>query len=158
MLGLSTRLLDEAKQGTMRRDRATRQLDLGYPDSPLAVQARADTRVQAGDRAPDAPVRGAAGQQTRLFTLFRGPYWTLLGCGTDRAALAPRPGLHVHIIGPRGDLVDEGGNVRDAYGVSLGTWVLVRPDGYIGAIVGADDTPTLERYLARVGVTARCGR
>ncbi len=30
MLGLATRLLDEVKQGTMRRGRETRQLDLGY--------------------------------------------------------------------------------------------------------------------------------
>jgi 2-polyprenyl-6-methoxyphenol hydroxylase-like FAD-dependent oxidoreductase len=155
MLGLATRLLDEVKQDTMRRDRATRQLDLGYPDSSLALQARAGVSVQAGGRAPDAPVRGAAGQPTRLFSLFRGPHWTLLGCETDRAAVAPRSGLHVHIVGPRGDVVDDGGHFRDAYGVSPSDWVLVRPDGYVGAVVGADGVPMLERYLAEVGVTAR---
>jgi len=154
MLGLSTRLLDEVKQGAMRRDRAARQLDLGYPDSSLALQARASERVQAGDRAPDAPVRGAAGQPTRLFSLFRGPHWTLLGCETNRVAIAPRPGLHVHIVGPRGDIADDCGHVHDAYGVSPGGWVLVRPDGYIGAVVGAEDMPMLERYLAEVGATA----
>jgi 2-polyprenyl-6-methoxyphenol hydroxylase-like FAD-dependent oxidoreductase len=154
MLGLSTRLLDEVKQGTMRRDRATRQLDLGYPDSSLALQERGDEGVQAGDRAPDAPVRGAAGQPTRLFALFRGPHWTLLGCEASRAAVAPRPALHVHIVGPRGDIVDDGGHFRDAYGVSPGDWVLVRPDGYVGAVVGADNVPMVERYLAEVGVTA----
>jgi hypothetical protein len=154
MLGLATRLLDEVKQGTMRRDRATRQLDLGYRDSSLALQTRTGEGVQAGDRAPDAPVRGAAGQPTRLFSLFRGPHWTLLGCATDRAAVAPRPGLHVHIVGPHGDVVDDGGHFRDAYGVSPGDWVLVRPDGYVGAVVGADNVPLVERYLAEVGVTA----
>ena len=40
MLELSTRLLDAAKQGSMRRGRETRQLDLGYRGSSLA-QARA---------------------------------------------------------------------------------------------------------------------
>jgi len=30
--------------------------------------------------------------------------------------------------------------------------VLVRPDGYIGAIVSASETSTLESYLQRVGV------
>ena len=154
MLGLSTRLLDEVKQGTMRRNRASRQLDLGYPESSLALQTRTNAGVQAGDRAPDAPVCGAAGQPTRLFSLFRGPHWTLLGCEADRAAIAPRPGLHVHIVGPRGDIVDDGGHVRDAYGVSPGDWVLVRPDGYVGAVIGADEIPMLERYLARVGMSA----
>ena len=38
----------------------------------------------AGDRAPDAPIRGAAGQKTRLFKLFQGPHWTLLGYEVDR--------------------------------------------------------------------------
>jgi 2-polyprenyl-6-methoxyphenol hydroxylase-like FAD-dependent oxidoreductase len=154
MLGLSTRLLDEVKQGTMRRDRTTRQLDLGYPTSSLALQARAGEGVQAGERAPDAPVRGAVAQPTRLFALFRGPHWTLLGCDASRAAVAPRPGLHVHIVGPRGDIVDDGGHFHDAYGVSRGDWVLVRPDGYVGAVVGADNLPLVERYLAEVGVTA----
>jgi hypothetical protein len=31
---------------------------------------------------------------------------------------------------------------------------LVRPDGYVGAIVGADDLSVVERYLAEVGVIA----
>jgi FAD binding domain len=154
MLGLATRLLDESKQGMMRRGRETRQLDLGYSSgASLALETREREGVRAGDRAPDAPVRGAAGQPMRLFSLFRGPHWTLLGCETDRVAVAPRPGLRVHIVGPRGDLVDDGGHFRDTYGLSPGDWVLVRPDGYLGAIVGANDVPALERYLREVGIT-----
>src|SRR5262249_40888332 len=110
---------------------------------------------QAGERAPDAPMRGAAGQPTRLFSLFRGPNWTLLGCGTERGAIPPRPGLHIHIVGPHGDVLDERGHFENAYGRSPGDWVLVRPDGYIGAIVGVDDVRLLEPYLAAVGLPAR---
>ena len=86
MLGLATRLLDEAKQGTMRRGRETRQLDLGYPGTSLALQTRERDGVRAGDRAPDAPVRGAAGQPTRLFSLFVVPRSAL-----DAAGLRSRP-------------------------------------------------------------------
>jgi 2-polyprenyl-6-methoxyphenol hydroxylase-like FAD-dependent oxidoreductase len=154
MLGLATRLLDESKQGRMQRGRETRQLDLGYPGTSLALQTRERKGMRAGDRAPDAPVRGAAGQPTRLFSLFGGPHWTLLGCETDRAAVAPRHGLRIHIVGPSGDVVDDGGHFFDAYGLSPGDWVLVRPDGYVGAIVGADELAALERYLGEVGVTA----
>ena len=154
MLGLATKLLAESGQGPMRRGREVHQLDLGYPGSLLALE-KPERRegVLAGDRAPDAPVRGAAGQPTRLFKLFQGPHWTLLGYEADgRSAIAPRPGLRVYAVGPRGDIIDDGGHVRDAYGVSPGDWVLVRPDGYVGAVVSGGEVSALDHYLARVGV------
>src|SRR5262245_44208040 len=155
MLGLSTKLLDELKKpGGMRRGRETQQLDLGYLHSALSLERplRA-SGVRAGYRAPDAPIRGAAGVHTRLFNLFRGPHWTLLGYEVDRAtAVSARAGLHIHTFGARGEFVDDEGLVRDGYGLEPGTWVLIRPDGYIGAIVSYDEQPALERYLAVVGV------
>lgn len=157
MLGLSTKLLQAARErGSMRRGRETHQLDLGYPQSSLSLNkpARSPERVMAGDRAPDAPIRGAAGQPTRLFKLFQGAHWTLLGYEADREAIAPRRGLHIHTVGVRGDIIDEGGYLRDAYGVSVGDWVLVRPDGYIGAIVSSGEIAALCRYLDDVGIAA----
>jgi 2-polyprenyl-6-methoxyphenol hydroxylase-like FAD-dependent oxidoreductase len=156
MLGLSTRLLYESKAGTMRRGRETRQLDLGYCGGSLALQMRERDGVRAGERAPDAPLRGAGGQGTRLFSLFQGPHWTLLGYETDRAVLAPRPGLQIHIVGEGGDLADASGAFRDAYRLAPGEWALMRPDGYIGAIASPDELPALERYLAGVGIARYC--
>ncbi|WP_433935375.1 FAD-dependent oxidoreductase [Sorangium cellulosum] len=157
MLGLATKLLEAAKRGVMRRGREVHQLDLGYPESSLAMKTpERSGGILAGDRAPDAPVRGAAGVPTRLFKLFQGPHWTLLGYGLDRlSAVKPRPGLHIHAVGPHGDIVDDGGHLRAAYGVSPGDWVLVRPDGYIGAIVSSDHAPALEGYLASVGLSSQ---
>ena len=155
MLGLSTKLLQDAgSRAGRRRGRETHQLDLGYPESSLSLNrpARSPERVMAGDRAPDAPVRGAAGQPTRLFKLFQGPHWTLLGYEVDREAIAPRRDLHIHTVGVRGDIIDEGGLVRDAYGLSAGDWVLVRPDGYVGAIVSSGEIAVLGRYLDDVGI------
>jgi 2-polyprenyl-6-methoxyphenol hydroxylase-like FAD-dependent oxidoreductase len=109
MLGLATKLLDAAKRGEMRRGREVRQLDLGYAQSSLALE-KPECRggLLAGDRAPDAPVRGAAGQSTRLFELLKGPHWTLLGYQVERDVVPPRPRLHIHTLGPRGDIFDEG--------------------------------------------------
>jgi FAD binding domain len=73
MLGLATKLLDAAKRGELRRGRDVQQLDLGYPWSSLALEKPARSRLIAGDRAPDAPIRGSAGQPMRLFELFKGP-------------------------------------------------------------------------------------
>ncbi|WP_050461010.1 FAD-dependent oxidoreductase [Herbaspirillum autotrophicum] len=155
MLGLATRLLDAQKCGEMRRGREVHQLDIGYPGSSLALEQPPRTGgVQAGERAPDAPLRGAGGQATRLFDLLRGPHWTLLGYQIERGSVVPRPGLRIHIIGPHGDMIDEHDDFRDAYAPAIGDWILVRPDGYIGAMVAADKVDALEHYLAHAGLPA----
>jgi 2-polyprenyl-6-methoxyphenol hydroxylase-like FAD-dependent oxidoreductase len=152
MLGLATKLLDAAKRGDMRRGREVQQLDLGYPESSLALEKPARSGLLAGDRAPDAPIRGTAGQPTRLFELFKGPHWTLLGYDVGHDAMPPRPGLRIHTVGAGGDIVDESGHLHDAYVLSSGDWVLVRPDGYIGAIVSSGETGALKTYLRNVGL------
>src|SRR5690606_34873668 len=162
VLGLSTRLLKEQKAGGMRRGRETRQLDIGYMDSPLAIELpQRKSGIRAGERAPDAPIRGAAGQASRLFQLFKGGHWTLL-LQAERALIPgvqemvePRAGLHVHTIGPQGDVIDAWGHVRDAYGLTSGECALIRPDGYVGAVVAPDRFAELERYLDRVGLGQR---
>lgn len=155
MLGLTTKLLDAAKRGDMRRGREVQQLDIGYPESSLALETPERCGgVLAGDRAPDAPIRSAAGQPVRLFELLRGPHWTLIGYEVDSAAtIAARPNLHIHRVGLRGDIIDDGGYVRDIYGVAAGDWILVRPDGYIGAITSIGENTVLEAYMKRIGLT-----
>ncbi|WP_329129708.1 FAD-dependent oxidoreductase [Streptomyces sp. NBC_01476] len=154
VLGLSEKLLEAARTRHTHRGREVSQLDLGYPDSPLTLPDDPEyTGLPAGDRAPDAPVTGAGGLPTRLFSLFQGPHWTLLGYGVDSAAAPePRGGLHMHTIGVRGDIRDSGGHVRSAYGLAPGQWVLVRPDGYIAAVTGATGLDAITAYLDTVGV------
>jgi 2-polyprenyl-6-methoxyphenol hydroxylase-like FAD-dependent oxidoreductase len=154
VLGLSEKLLEAAKNRNIRRGREVSQLDLGYLDSPLTLAGpERDNGVLAGDRAPDAPVTGAGGLPTRLFSLFQGPHWTLLGYDVDDAsAMAPRGGLHIHTIGTRGDILDTGDHVRSAYGLSPEQWVLIRPDGYVAGVVDTSDLGTIESYLDTVGI------
>jgi 2-polyprenyl-6-methoxyphenol hydroxylase-like FAD-dependent oxidoreductase len=153
MLGLATKLLDAAKRGDMRRGREVRQLDLGYAQSSLALERpERGGGLLAGDRAPDAPVRGAGGQPTRLFELFKGADWTLLGCEVERDLVPARPGLRIHTLGPHGDILDEDGHLRGAYALASGEWVLVRPDGYVGAIVSSSEIAALDTYLRDVGL------
>lgn len=157
MLGLSTRLLDAGKRGEIRRGREVRQLDIGYPNSPVSVEApQLRDGLRAGDRAPDAPIEGAAGQPSRLFQLFKGPHWTLLLYG--QAPVASRAGLHIHRVGDRGDIVDIRDHIRDTYTLAQGECVLIRPDGYVAAILtlDADGTGQLEACLDRMGLPL-CG-
>lgn len=135
VLGISTKLYRKAAQGqadAFRRGEETRQLGIGYPDSPLSVGGG-----KAGERAPDAPCRSADGRPVRLFDVFRGPHVTVLGFGADHAETVARidaaygPAVRAYTVGEEGDLVDTEGHVRAAYGA--GGIVVIRPDGYIGS-------------------------
>jgi hypothetical protein len=150
VLGLSQRLLDAAKHRDTHRGREISQLDLGYPDSPLTIPSPdRDKGVLPGDRAPDAPLTGAAGLPTRLFTLTQGPHWTLIGHDIPATAVPPaRAGLHIHTIGEHDDLRDTGGHFQDAYALPPAHWALIRPDGYLAAI-GPD---TFDSYLDAIGI------
>jgi len=154
VLGLSTRLLKAAQErGDLRRGRENHELDLGYPDSELSLERRPRAgRLRAGDRAPDALCVGAGGRPTRLFEVFRGPHFTLLGFDVDGAPVGPCPGMVVRRVGARGDLRDASGEIAQAYDPNPGDWFLIRPDGYVGAIVGPADTAQLCAYLPKVGL------
>ncbi len=156
MLGLATRLLDQAREGTMRRGRDVHQLDIGYPGSTLALESpRRQGGLLAGDRAPDAPLTGAAGQSRRLFDLTRGTHWTAIGYEASRdSAPLPCRGLHIHHVGATGDLKDDAGHFAAAYVPTSGSWMLIRPDGYIGAIIASGRTDALKGYLRRVGLVS----
>ena len=156
MLGLATGLLDKMKQGDSRRGRETNQLDLGYPPSSLSPDLPKWTgKVQAGDRAPDAPLRGAAGQSQRLFDLFRGPHWTLVVRGDATDALPKAgPRLLIHRIGATGEFHDTEDQLATRYGMTDGDLLLVRPDGYVGVIAAAADRARVADYVTKLGIAA----
>ena len=160
VLGLSTQLLSAARQGDLRRGRNVRQLDLGYRDCALSLELPERPHGPlAGDRAPDAPLRGAGGMPVRVFELLKGTHWTLFGYEAERACLPARAGVRIHIVGKDGDVIDEGGHFQAGYALAAGEWVLVRPDGYIAAVVGSEHVGALAAFLryAERGVQGPAG-
>ncbi|NGZ86707.1 FAD-dependent oxidoreductase [Duganella aceris] len=150
MLGLSAKLLDAArKDGDLRRGRETQQLDLGYRSSPLSLDERGEgARLRPGDRAPDAPCIGAGGQALRLFSLIYSGGWTLLRYEAGGpAATANRRGLRIIDIGADAEVRDQAGHLRDAYGFRCGDLALIRPDGYLAALVADEQSEALATYL-----------
>jgi 2-polyprenyl-6-methoxyphenol hydroxylase-like FAD-dependent oxidoreductase len=129
VLGISTRLHRSASMG---RGAETYQLGITYRGATLATGA-AEGELQAGDRAPD----GLCDNGTRLFDLFRGPHFTLLAVNAEPIDAGPE--VHTHTVDP-------------GYPVEDGSYVLVRPDGYVGLIT--KDAERVAGYLAMVGVTA----
>ncbi len=155
MLGLAVRLLEDMKRGDIRRGREVRQLDIGYVGSSLSLDApRRQARVLAGNRAPDVLLKGAAGQPARLFDLLKGPHWTLLEFEAETVAVQPLKALHIHRIGQGGDYTDSENRFRDTYEAAPGDRILIRPDGYVGAIISQGEVTALEAYLRSVGLRA----
>jgi hypothetical protein len=133
-LGISTELLDKTLRGSedaLERGEQTRQLDLSYRGGPLPLDDGCSAMLAAGDRAPDAPCLRGNGDPARLFTVFAGPHWTLLRFGPDAPRL-DHEWIRSYQIGAQ--LLDADRQIHQAYGVGAGAAVLVRPDGYIGAI------------------------
>ena len=125
------------------------QLMLRYPWSRLSRQTTSrPTGPRPGDRAPDAPLRDAAtGTPIRLFDLFRGSHFTLLGLGERCAPVlgdAETGIVRPYLVGP-GGLLDDDGHMAHAYGTDA--LILVRPDGYIGLIAHPAQPGSVREYL-----------
>ena len=145
VLGLSQALLSSTQSGAMRRGRESQELDLTYAGSRLALDLRpAPGRVMPGNRAPDAPLAGG-----RLFERMAGPHWTLIGHEVGPEGTPSHPGLVV--VSPADGV---GQALAEIYDLSPATWVLIRPDGYIGAIAPAGHEGALGTYLARISPVA----
>ncbi|WP_437906422.1 FAD-dependent monooxygenase [Sorangium sp. So ce327] len=145
------------------------QLKIRYRKSPLSIQIGhpPERGPRAGDRAPDASLRSAAGQQVHLFELMRGVDSTLLlftgppqgSANTEAhghvrrlAAELSRPGLKVLVIGApeAGGYADPDGRAHAAYGAEAAAAVLVRPDGYVGVRCDPLDERELRQTLDRL--------
>lgn len=152
----------------------TQQLSLGYRWSTLSWD-RGDhsARLRAGDRAPDAPCRDSGtGAPLRLFDLFRGPHFTVLGFGdTCTAALstiaAARPGHPRTALittereagqrpGRITTLIDADRHASDGYQITHDALVLIRPDGYIATITAGNDPETILEYMNHLGRARAC--
>ncbi|KAJ7209278.1 FAD binding domain-containing protein [Mycena pura] len=123
--------------------------------------------LRAGDRAPEAPGLVHAGTETSLFSLFQPSMHTvLIFPPTDHASLDdifattsayPKSTIQTFAVYKASasvqgtaDLVDRQGDAYSSYLVANGktTIVVVRPDGFIGAIV--HDDRGLTRYFNHV--------
>jgi 2-polyprenyl-6-methoxyphenol hydroxylase-like FAD-dependent oxidoreductase len=134
VLGISAELLQKSVSGAddaFERGEETQQLDLSYRLGPLTLDDGSSRALAAGDRAPDAPCLHRDGRPVRLFDCYAGPQWTLLRFGETAPGLN-RAKMQSHCVGS--NIIDANQHIGDAYDVKEGAAVLIRPDGYIGAI------------------------
>lgn len=126
VLGISEELMQKHVDGdesAMERGEDTRQLDVSYRSSSDS------SAITSGDRAPDAPLVDAAGNNLRLFDLLRGPHSTLLRF----TPTTPSTSEHtVDVV--RRDAADgtyTSPEAFDHYHADDGDEILIRPDGYL---------------------------
>ncbi|MFD8235983.1 FAD-dependent oxidoreductase [Streptomyces sp. NPDC059696] len=159
VLGLSTDKwggIAKLDPSSMKRGKDEQQLALTYYGGPLAPADGMRTgTLRAGDRAPDAELLGADGTGTRLFDAFRGPFFTAIAYGPDAArdlellswptAGAQLKRLTVGTSATDGlGFLDPENTLKDAYGLTGDTLLLIRPDGYIGHIATRDFLTTTQ--------------
>jgi 2-polyprenyl-6-methoxyphenol hydroxylase-like FAD-dependent oxidoreductase len=153
---------------TKAEEKVAAELDVHYRGSRLGMDVGPVGDVRAGDRAPDSPCCDYAGSAVRLYDLFRGPHWTLLGFGPGGTALvrsAPLPNdieiraytiEHVPAMGgEERTIVDADGYAHQYYGVDGDAVVLVRPDAYIGLFARPGRQGDLDRYLEGLRTLSR---
>ena len=153
VLKLSTQLLDkfQSAQRSLPSGSERFQLGLNYRESSLSKQATSlPLPLQAGDRAPDAPILDDKGNQIRLFDLFRGPHFTLLHTGDiPKDEWSKYRDIKLFQISKD---KDASGFFGSAYGEQENLIYLVRPDGYIGFIGETTQMPALKTYIDQLGI------
>jgi 2-polyprenyl-6-methoxyphenol hydroxylase-like FAD-dependent oxidoreductase len=160
--GGDDRFVTESNQELFYRHERSYELRLS---SPLSVDwgEVSPAGIRAGDTAPDAPCEDpVTGEQVRLFDLYRGPHWTLLGFGPAGAAVVAgldfpagldlrahavlQPADVVEPVGPR-TVIDRLGHAHGVLEVAGDALVLVRPDNHVGLLARPADVGALDAYF-----------
>ena len=127
-------------------------VNLNYRKSPIAVDRRPrHAKVAAGDHVPH--MSDAAAQKQ-----FGADGHTVV---TIAAGPVPASGAHGHrqvlvstddtpVAGYDAVVADPEGLVAQRFGLENGGQVVIRPDGYIGAVATLDDTTTVADYFATI--------
>ncbi|MGQ1646733.1 FAD-dependent monooxygenase [Acinetobacter baumannii] len=167
VLALSTKKYDgiaKLDPSSIKRGKDESQLSLTYRNGPLALNDRTfNSKIHAGDRAPDADLTAVHGGQIRLFDTFQGPHFTLIGFGEKTAQVVkdfawPSKGANLKRLLINVDdshsadyvLKDTKRTFSKAYGVSADTVMLIRPDGYIGYIATSNMQDNLKAYIKKI--------
>jgi NADPH-dependent dioxygenase len=144
-------------------------LRIAYPDSPLTGSGGG--RPGPGDRVAQFEAAAAASPGcAALLDELRDTRWTFLvfvdpGFERDAASVRERHAawLSVRIVaespdGAPGRLADPDGRLAAELGAAAGTWLLIRPDGYVAARSGSGSVPALDDYCAEFGIAVPAHR
>ncbi|MCM0621380.1 FAD-dependent monooxygenase [Nocardioides bruguierae] len=154
VLGLAVRLYDDTRahpSAALKRGDEERQLSLTYRGGPLALDVSDDSPgVRPGDRASNVSWVDPSEGPQRLIDHLRGPHFTLLALGEAAVEAVggvawPAAGARLHTISLTGASAQ---HVATAYGVTLPTQVLIRPDGYVAQVAHENFADAVNRFIS----------
>jgi len=134
------------------------EVNVNYRNSPIAVGRRLrHAKVVAGDHVPHA-VDAAVQKQLSAVCGVQNAGHVVLTVAAGAVAPAAGDGQvqvlvtadDTHVAGYDTVIADPDGVVAQRFGLKNGGRVVIRPDGYIGAIAALDDTTTVADYFATV--------
>jgi 2-polyprenyl-6-methoxyphenol hydroxylase-like FAD-dependent oxidoreductase len=134
------------------------EVNINYRNSPIAVgPAPKHAKVAAGDHLPHA-VDAAVHKQLLVVCGVQNTGHVLLTVASGHVAPAAGEGQvqvlvtadDIPVAGYDTVIADPNGVVAQRFGLKNGGRVVIRPDGYIGAVASLDDTTTVADYFAKV--------
>jgi 2-polyprenyl-6-methoxyphenol hydroxylase-like FAD-dependent oxidoreductase len=134
------------------------EVNINYRNSPIAVgPAPKHAKVAAGDHLPHA-VDAAVQKQLSVVCGVQNTGHVLLTVASGHVAPAAGEGQvqvlvtadDIPVAGYDTVIADPNGVVAQRFGLKNGGRVVIRPDGYIGAVASLDDTTTVADYFAKV--------
>jgi len=134
------------------------EVNINYRTSPIAVgPAPKHAKVAAGDHLPHA-VDATVQKQLSAVCGVQNTGHVLLTVASGHVAPAAGEGQvqvlvtadDIPVAGYDTVIADPNGVVAQRFGLKSGGRVVIRPDGYIGAVASLDDTTTVADYFAKV--------
>jgi 2-polyprenyl-6-methoxyphenol hydroxylase-like FAD-dependent oxidoreductase len=135
------------------------EVNVSYKHSPLAIGRRPrHAKVAAGQHAPHVTDAAIQKQLSAVCGVQNTDHVVLT---VAAGQVAPAAGGHgpTQVLVTAGDtpvagydtvIADPNGLVAQRFGLKNGGRIVIRPDGYIGAVTSLDDTTTVAGYFAKV--------
>ncbi len=135
------------------------EVNIGYKNSPIAVgQCLKGAKVAAGQHLPHV-LDEAVQKQLRTVCGPQTPGHVVVTVASGRVAPAAGGDGQVQVLvtadntpvaGYDTVIADPNGLAAQRFGLKDGGRIVIRPDGYIGAVASLDDTTTVADYFAKI--------
>ena len=155
---VAIRLLSRVPAARRFMAETAEEVKVNYRTSPIAVGSRLrHAKVAAGEHVPHV-VDAAVQKQLAAVCGVHNTGHVVLTVSSGRPAPAAGDGQvqvlvtanDMHVAGYDTVIADPNGLVAQRFGLKNGGRVVIRPDGYIGAVASLDDNTTVADYFATI--------
>jgi 2-polyprenyl-6-methoxyphenol hydroxylase-like FAD-dependent oxidoreductase len=155
---LVIRLLSQIPAARRFMAETAEEVNIAYRTSPIAVGRRPrHAKVAAGEHVPhmtdealQKQLRAACGPDNTGHVVLTVASGQPAPAASDGQVQVLVTAHDTHVAGYDTVIADPNGLVAQRFGLKNGGRVVIRPDGYIGAVASLDDTTTVADYFAKI--------